>query len=77
MKTIGDKKVRLLYCLGEKRHQCHREGVSYHAEIIDLLGDNVAVIDSPSSKGNGNEGLHGTDHTVGSRCYRFRPGQHI
>ena len=28
---------------------------SFHAEVIDLLANNVAVVDSPSSKGTGNE----------------------
>lgn len=28
---------------------------SYHSEVIDLLGNNLAVVDSPSSKGTGNE----------------------
>lgn len=54
MKQIGDQKVRLLYCLGEKGTNVIGKG-SYHAEILDLLGDNVAVIDNPSSKGTGNE----------------------
>ena len=28
---------------------------SYHAEVIDLLSNNLAVVESPSSKGTGNE----------------------
>lgn len=28
---------------------------SYHAEIIDLMANNLAVVDEPSSKGTGNE----------------------
>ena len=28
---------------------------SYHAEILDLLTNNLAVVDEPSSKGTGNE----------------------
>ncbi len=28
---------------------------SYHAEIIDLMADNLAVVDAPSAKGTGNE----------------------
>jgi len=27
---------------------------SYHAEVIDLLSNNLAVINNPSSSGNGN-----------------------
>ncbi len=28
---------------------------SYHSEVIDLLGNNLAVLESPSSRGTGNE----------------------
>ena len=28
---------------------------SYHAEVIDLVANNLAVVDNPSSKGTGNE----------------------
>ena len=48
------EKVRLLYCLGDRGNNVIAQG-SYHAEIIDLLADNLAVVDSPSSKGTGNE----------------------
>ncbi len=48
------EKVRLLYCLGDRGNNVIARG-SYHAEIIDLLADNLAVVDSPSSKGTGNE----------------------
>ena len=48
------EKVRLLYCLGDRGINVIAQG-SYHAEIIDLLSDNLAVVDSPSSKGSGNE----------------------
>ena len=47
-------KVDLLYCLGENGQNVIANG-SYHAEIIDLLSSNLAVVDSPSSKGTGNE----------------------
>lgn len=47
-------KVNLLYCLGENGQNVIAEG-SYHAEIIDLLSNNLAVVDSPSAKGTGNE----------------------
>lgn len=47
-------KVRLLYCLGEKGINVIAKD-SYHGEIIDLLSDNIAVVDAPSSKGTGNE----------------------
>ncbi|MDF2921677.1 MAG: ABC-type Fe3+-hydroxamate transport system, periplasmic component [Paenibacillaceae bacterium] len=54
MKTIGDKKVKVLYSLGDTGTNVIAKG-SFHAEVLDLMGDNVAVIDNPSSKGTGNE----------------------
>lgn len=54
MEKIGDNKVKLLYCLGDEGTNVIAKG-SYHAEVIDLLGDNVAVLDNPSGKGTGNE----------------------
>ncbi len=48
------EKVNLLYCLGDKGENVIAKG-SYHAEVIDLLSNNLAVVDSPSSKGSGNE----------------------
>ena len=48
------EKVNLLYCLGDKGENVIAKG-SYHAEIIDLLSNNLAVVESPSSKGTGNE----------------------
>lgn len=55
MKEIADsvEKKTLLYITGEG-HNVIAKG-SYHAEIIDLLADNAAVVDEPSSKGTGNE----------------------
>ena len=48
------EKVNLLYCLGDKGENVIAKG-SYHAEVIDLLSNNLAVVESPSSKGSGNE----------------------
>ena len=48
------EKVNLLYCLGDKGENVIANG-SYHAEVIDLLSNNLAVVESPSSKGTGNE----------------------
>lgn len=48
------EKASLLYCLGEKGLNVIAAN-SYHAEPIDLLGNNLAVVDEPSSKGSGNE----------------------
>ena len=47
-------KVNLLYITGEKGLNVIAKD-SYHAEIIDLLSNNLAVVDNPSSKGTGNE----------------------
>ncbi len=47
-------KANLLYITGEKGLNVIAKD-SYHAEIIDLLSNNLAVVESPSSKGTGNE----------------------
>lgn len=47
-------KVNLLYCLGDKGLNVIAKD-SYHSEVIDLLSNNIAVVDNPSSKGTGNE----------------------
>ncbi len=51
---VADKKVRMLYCLGDAGLNVIASG-SYHAEMIDLVADNAAVIENPTSKGTGNE----------------------
>lgn len=48
-----DKK-KALYILGDEGLNVIAAG-SYHAEVIDLLTDNLAVVDEPSAKGTGNE----------------------
>ena len=48
------QKVNLLYITGEEGLNVIAKG-SYHAEVIDLLSNNLAVVDGPSSKGTGNE----------------------
>lgn len=50
----GASKVKLLYCLGDEGLNVIAKG-SYHAEVINLLSDNAAIVDEPSSKGSGNE----------------------
>jgi len=50
---IGNERVRFLYCLGVDGLSVVAKG-SYHAEMIDMLTDNLAVLDTPSSKGSGN-----------------------
>jgi iron complex transport system substrate-binding protein len=53
--TVGEgNKVKMLYCLGDAGLNVIAKG-SYHAEIIDLLCNNLAVVENPSSKGSGNE----------------------
>ena len=48
------EKVDLLYVAGaEGLNVIARD--SYHSELIDLLSNNLAVVDEPSSKGSGNE----------------------
>ncbi len=45
---------RLLYIVGEEGLNVIAKD-SYHSEIIDMLSDNVAKVDNPTSKGTGNE----------------------
>lgn len=48
------EKVDLLYITGsEGLNVIARD--SYHSEVIDLMSNNLAVVESPSSKGTGNE----------------------
>ena len=56
VKAIADSvgKVDLLYVTGEEGLNVIARG-SYHAEVIDMLCNNLAVVDEPSSKGTGNE----------------------
>ena len=48
------EKVNLLYVTGDTGQNVIAYG-SYHSEVIDLLSNNLAVVDEPSSKGTGNE----------------------
>ncbi len=56
IKTLSEtvEKKRALYLLGEEGLNVIAKG-SYHAEIIDLLTENQALVEEPSSKGSGNE----------------------
>lgn len=47
-------KANILYITGSEGHNVIAQG-SYHAEIIDLMTNNLALVDAPSSKGTGNE----------------------
>lgn len=53
MDKVGEEKVKALYVLGQEGLNVLAKG-SYHAELLDLLTDNAAVVDSPISKGTGN-----------------------
>ncbi|MDL2317792.1 ABC transporter substrate-binding protein [Eubacteriales bacterium OttesenSCG-928-A19] len=53
METVGEDRVNLVYCLGSDGLNVIAQG-SYHAEIIDMVSNNLAVVDDPSSKGSGN-----------------------
>ena len=50
----GVEKVNLLYITGDAGLNVIAQG-SFHAEVIDMLSNNLAVVDEPSSKGSGNE----------------------
>ncbi len=50
----GVEKKNFLYVVGEEGNHVIAKD-SYHAEIIDLLTNNVAVVEEPSSRGTGNE----------------------
>ena len=55
-REIAEKveKTRILYVVGsEGRSVIARD--SYHSAVLDLLGENVAVVEAPSAKGTGNE----------------------
>lgn len=56
VKALADRteKKRLAYVVGEVG-LCVIARDSYHSTVIDMLSDNVAVLESPSSKGTGNE----------------------
>lgn len=53
MEQVGDNKVKGLYVLGEEGLNVLANS-SYHAELIDMLMDNLAVVDNPAGKGTGN-----------------------
>jgi len=54
LEQVGDNKVTALYIKGEQGTSVLAKG-SPHAQTLDLLTENLAVVDSPSSKGSGNE----------------------
>ena len=50
----GVEKADVLYITGEDGLNVIARD-SYHAEVVDMLCNNLAVVDEPSSKGTGNE----------------------
>ena len=54
MSRVGEDKADCLYILGQEGLNVIAAG-SYHAELLDLLTNNLAVVDNPLSKGTGNE----------------------
>ncbi|MDO4492300.1 MAG: ABC transporter substrate-binding protein [Clostridia bacterium] len=52
---LGSKteKVSVLYLTGIGQNVIAKG--SYHAELLDMMADNLAVVESPSGKGTGNE----------------------
>ena len=48
------EKTKLLYITGDEGLNVIAKS-AYHAEVIDLLADNLAVVEEPSAKGTGNE----------------------
>jgi len=52
--AVGDNKVSILYCMGDAGTNVIA-ATSFHAEVLDKIADNAAVVDEPSSKGSGNE----------------------
>lgn len=54
MAEVGENKVSFLYCLGDTGTNILAKG-SYHAEVIDMMANNIAVVDNPTSKGTGND----------------------
>lgn len=51
---VGENQANMLYCVGEAGLNVIAQG-SFHAEIIDLVASNAAVVETPSSRGTGNE----------------------
>lgn len=55
MEEVGpENKVNALYITGEEGLNVLAK-TSYHAELVDMLVNNLAVMDNPAGKGTGNE----------------------
>ena len=53
MEQVGEDRADVLYVLGEEGLNVLAAG-SYQGELLDMLVNNLAVVDNPSSKGTGN-----------------------
>lgn len=54
MEQVGDHKISALYCMGDLGCNVICRD-SYHSAVLDLLTENLAIVDNPTSKGTGNE----------------------
>lgn len=54
MDRVGEDRANVLYISGDQGLNVIARD-SYHAEVLDLMTNNLAVVDAPSSKGTGNE----------------------
>ncbi len=54
MEAVGNKKINTLYVLGEDGLNVLASS-SYHAQVLDLLTNNLAVVEHPMGRGTGNE----------------------
>ena len=51
---VGENAPSVVYCLGDKGLNVLAKS-SFHAELLDLMTNNIAIMDEPSSRGSGNE----------------------
>jgi len=54
MAGVGANKKSVLFCLGKQGTNVLAKD-SFHAEVLDWMARNAAVVDNPSSRGSGNE----------------------
>jgi iron complex transport system substrate-binding protein len=54
MAKVGNNKKSALYCLGKTGLNV-LAATSFHAEILDAMTDNKAVVQNPTARGSGNE----------------------
>ena len=54
MQRVGDHKISLVYCLCDDGLNVLAKGL-YHAELLDMLADNRAVVESLFFRGTGDK----------------------